>query len=415
MLRLLHTADWHLGHTLHGASREYEHARFLAWLVDTLEAESADALIVAGDVFESANPPASAQRALYQFLAACHARMPQLEVVIIAGNHDSPARLEAPSPILSAFRVHTLGVLPRTADGDVDMDRVAVPLHAANGEIAAWCAAIPYLRPQDLPIPDGDADDAMIAGVRKIHDKILAGLSRLRGAEQALIATGHCYMVSTRISELSERKVLGGNQHALPADIFSDDLDYVALGHLHLAQTVGDRDRVRYSGSPLPLSVAEAAYHHQVLRVDVEAGASATVEPIAVPRAVEILRLGADRPQNLDDTLKILEDLDLPTTIADEERPFMEVTVFLDRHEPALRHLVTEALADAAVRLLRIAPSYPEGGSPLADTAPDFELGDLQPQEVFSRRYEQRHGGDPPAELLEAFFQLVESVHGEDG
>jgi exonuclease SbcD len=116
-LKLCHTSDWHLGHTLHGHGREHEHARFLAFLLETLASEEADALIVAGDVFDSANPPASAQAMLYRFLADARAKLPRLDVLIVAGNHDSAARLSAPDPILRALGVRVIGAVPRVGSG----------------------------------------------------------------------------------------------------------------------------------------------------------------------------------------------------------------------------------------------------------------------------------------------------------
>ena len=128
-MRILHTSDWHLGQTLHEVSREDEHRRFLAWLLDTLAAEQADALIVAGDVFDNANPFSSAQRMYYRFLTDCRARFPQLDVIIVGGNHDSPSRLDAPADLLDAFGVTVVGGVPRTTDGrTVDVERFVVPL-----------------------------------------------------------------------------------------------------------------------------------------------------------------------------------------------------------------------------------------------------------------------------------------------
>ncbi|NPC81309.1 exonuclease subunit SbcD, partial [Pyxidicoccus fallax] len=101
-MRLLHTSDWHLGHTLYDVSREAEHAAFLDWLLETLEAESVDALLVAGDIFDTANPSAEAQAAWYHFVARARRRLPRLDVVVIGGNHDSAARLDAPDPLFAA-------------------------------------------------------------------------------------------------------------------------------------------------------------------------------------------------------------------------------------------------------------------------------------------------------------------------
>ena len=116
-MRLLHTADWHLGHSLHRFRRHAEHARFLDWLLDQLEEHAVDALLVAGDVFDTANPPSQALRAWYGFLARARARMPALDIVVIGGNHDSAARLDAPRPLLegTSFQLNGLRSDPETA------------------------------------------------------------------------------------------------------------------------------------------------------------------------------------------------------------------------------------------------------------------------------------------------------------
>src|SRR3569832_2175324 len=110
-LRLIHTSDWHLGHRLYNHGRAAEHARFLAFLHDLIVTEDADALVVAGDVFDSANPPAEAQRAYYEFLAACVRRKRDLNLIVLGGNHDSPARLDAPAQVLRPLNIYVLGGL----------------------------------------------------------------------------------------------------------------------------------------------------------------------------------------------------------------------------------------------------------------------------------------------------------------
>ncbi|MCP1367743.1 exonuclease subunit SbcD, partial [Halomonas sp. BBD48] len=99
-MKLIHTSDWHLGQTFHGQERHYEHQRFLDWLLDTLEARRPDALLVAGDIFDVVNPSLRAQEQLYNFIVAVHERLPRLTLVMIAGNHDSGARIELPAALL---------------------------------------------------------------------------------------------------------------------------------------------------------------------------------------------------------------------------------------------------------------------------------------------------------------------------
>jgi len=407
VLRLVHTADWHLGHTLHGADRQFEHREFLNWLADLLESEQANALVIAGDIFDSANPPASAQRMLYRFLAGVGRRLPGLDVVIIAGNHDSPGRLEAPAPLLEGLGARVVGLLPRSSDGSLETDRIVMPLSGDDGEPAAWCAAVPYLRPADLA-PCPDADDPLIAGVAAVYHDVLED-ARRRAGDLPVVALGHCYMTGGRLSELSERRILGGHQHALPASIFPDDVAYVALGHLHRAQRVAGRDAVRYSGSPIPLALDEASSHHQVSMVEID-GSNLQVEARPIPRTVEILQIPSSGSGSLEDVLGGLAELELDEALPRERWPFLGVDVRLDGPQPDLRRQVEEAIEGRPVRLARVRVVRDHDRGSLADQAPAERLDAIRPEEVFRRRWQREADGEPPTDLLEAFVELVREV-----
>ena len=226
---------------------------------------------------------------------------------------------------------------------------------------------------------------------------------------------GHCYMVGTRVSELSERKVLGGNQHALPVDLFPEDIAYVALGHMHLAQTVGQRENVRYCGSPIPLSMAERSYQHQVCLVDLNGETEVRITSLAVPRLVEMLRIperGSGTPE------EILAELErLPQRESGSEkhmRPYLEVSAEIDRPMPELPRLIDDALEDKDPRLIRLTLQVTGNRQGLADSSGVVELQDLHPDEVFRRRYARDHDGAPPPELLAAFHRLVDEVAQEE-
>lgn len=395
-MRIIHTADWHLGHTLHDFSREAEHAAFLDWLLRTLAEQDADALLIAGDVFDSATPPPSAQRSWYAFLARAWGLLPHLQIVVIAGNHDSAQRLEATRPLLEALgRLHVIG--------SCDRERVVVPLLARDGSIAAWLGAVPFLRPADLPVGMEAAQ-----GIAQVHGEILAAARARCSAHQALLAMGHCYMVGGAISELSERRIQCGNQAALPVDLFPNDVTYAALGHLHLAQSVGGRPHVRYAGSPLPLSLSEGGYHHSVTLLELVGAELGRIEALPVPRHVEILRLPASGAESWPLLRTELAKL-APCKDGDDQAryPFLELAVRLDRPEPTLRADVTELLQSRAVRLVRLGVSHAGEGGGLADAGLVLGgLDDLQPDDVFATRWRQKYGEEPQAGHADAFAQL---------
>lgn len=409
-MRLLHTSDWHLGHTLYDMSREAEHAAFLEWLLDSLEAHEVDALLVAGDIFDTANPSAEAQAAWYHFIARARRRCPGLDVVVIGGNHDSAARLDAPDPLFAALDVRVVGGLPK-ARGKVDLERLLVPLRDARGKVGAWVAAVPYLRPADLPLPPGETGDRLVEGVRTVYAEVLEGARARREKGQALVAMGHCYMVGTELSALSERKILGGNQHALPVDLFPGDVAYVALGHLHKAQRVGGREGVRYSGSPLPLSLSEAGYAHQVLLVELDGEQLSSVRPLHVPRRVDMLRVPSRDAATLEEVEAMLEALPaLEPETPDWRRPYLEVCVALPRPEPALRRRVEAALEGRAARLVKLTPAYTGTGHALADGRPGASLKERTPEDVFRARYARDYTEPPDPALLESFHSLLTQV-----
>mgnify|MGYP001284964899 CR=1 FL=1 len=138
-LRLIHTADWHLGQTFFGYDREAEHEAFLGFLTNLLVERQTDVLLIAGDVFDVTNPSAGAQRRFYRFLREANRLNPGLQIVIIAGNHDSAIRLEAPNPLLEELNTSIVGIVGRTDSGEIDLASLVIPLRNRAGEREALC------------------------------------------------------------------------------------------------------------------------------------------------------------------------------------------------------------------------------------------------------------------------------------
>jgi len=421
-MRLLHTSDWHLGQTLHNHDRTYEHQCFLDWLADTLVEERIDVLLVAGDIFDTANPSSSAQRQLYRFLQQARTRAPHLQVVVIAGNHDSPGRLEAPTPLLEAHGTIVVGNVLRRGDGEIDLERLLVPLHDRDGRVAAWCLAVPFLRPGDLPrLRAAEGDGPTHEGARNpyLHGAALLyhqahALARERAAAgQPIIAMGHCHMARGEPSADSERSIVIGGSEALPVSMFAPDIAYAALGHLHLAQRVGGLEHVRYCGSPLPLSFSEVGYRHQVLRIDLQDGKAGAIVPLFVPRPVQLLRVPAT-PAPLEEALAALEALPLDPDLPEKAWPFLEVRVLLDGPEPGLRGRIEAALAGKPVRLAKIEPTRkPVAASDEPEALSLDQLAQLQPDDIFRRLWRQKYGAEAPPEQIDAFAELFHALEGD--
>lgn len=397
-LRLIHSADWHLGQSLHGHDRHAEHAAFLAWLLDTLVERAADALIVAGDIFDSANPPAEAQRLYYRFLAEAARRCPGLEIIVVAGNHDSPARLEAPAAVLHALSVHVVG----QHRGDA---LPAIPLRGRDGQVAARVLPLPFLRPVELP--GSDYAQGIAAAYRAAVDAALPELE----AGVALIATGHLHVAGGALSEESERRLVVGGQEAIGHALFPPELAYIALGHLHRAQALAG-GRIRYPGSPLPMSFAEIGYPHQVLEVSIDGGTLAEVTSIPVPRPAPIRRV-PDRALPIDEVLAALAALDLPAAPAGLET-LLEMWVQRSPGDEDPVPAIRAALEGRPVRLAGIRVQRKAGDTAITDT-PRLAMTELQPLALFERLVRERHSEDPDPAVLAAFGELlVEAERGAD-
>ncbi|PAA22413.1 exonuclease SbcCD subunit D C-terminal domain-containing protein [Pseudomonas fragi] len=409
-MRLFHTSDWHLGQNLHGQDRDFEHACFLAWLLTQLSEQQPDVLLIAGDIFDTVNPPVKAQERLYDFIVSAHEQQPKLTIVMIAGNHDSGSRIELPAPLMRRLRTHALGRVLWLDDGQLDAERLLIPLPDANGETAAWCLALPFLRPAE--VTGAHLGDDYLRGIGQVHEWLIAAANAKRTPGQALIAISHAHMAGGSVSEDSERSLIIGNAEALPASLFGPSISYVALGHLHKPQRVNGEERIRYCGSPIPLSFSEIGYQHQILDVTLEGETLVSVEPLLIPRAVNLQRIG---PLPLADILTQLADLPDTDLLADTQRqPWLEVRVKLDEPQPDLRQQIETALQGKSVRLVRISADYAGSGSRASDDdARLIELDQLTPQELFSRAWQDNYGSEADEQTLKDFAVLLHEVQLE--
>ena len=410
-MRLFHTSDWHLGQNLHGQERDFEHACFLDWLLRQLGQEQPDVLLIAGDIFDTVNPPVKAQERLYDFIVSAHEQQPLLTIVMIAGNHDSGSRIELPAPLMRRLRAHALGRVLWLDDGQLDAERLLIPLPDASGAIAAWCLALPFLRPAE--VTGAHLGDNYLRGIGQVHEWLIEAANAKRLPGQALIAISHAHMAGGSVSEDSERSLIIGNAEALPASLFGPSISYVALGHLHKPQRVNSDERIRYCGSPIPLSFSEIGYQHQILDVRLDGETLVSVEPRLIPRAVNLQRIGPAPLSEILGQLAQLPDIDL---LADVQRqPWLEVRVRLDEPQPDLRQQTEIALRGKAVRLVRIAVEYAGSGSRDGhdDNSQLIELDQLTPQELFSRAWQDSYGSSVDEQTLQDFAQLLQDVQQE--
>lgn len=272
-LTILHTSDWHLGRRLYGRLRYEEFEAFLEWLQDTISAQQVDVLIVAGDIFDTMTPSNRAQALYYEFLGKVSTLCCQ-HIVIVAGNHDSPTFLDAPSQVLKFLNVHVIGTACENLHDEV------LVLEDNNASPHCIIAAVPYLRDRDVRGSQAgestDSKDAnVIAGIRTHYDEVASiakahqqELIEIHKRHIPIIATGHLFAAGSKTTEDDGvRDLYVGNLGKISAEMFDDCFDYVALGHLHVPQRIGGQEHIRYSGSPIAMGFGEARQQKQVLLI----------------------------------------------------------------------------------------------------------------------------------------------------
>ncbi|WP_133273647.1 exonuclease subunit SbcD [Hymenobacter radiodurans] len=403
-MRVLHTADWHLGQRFNGGhERTEEHRHFLRWLVETIQAQRVEVLVVAGDIFDTGSPSNAALELYYSFLLQMQATDCR-DIVLVGGNHDSPATLNAPARLLRHLRVHVVGCVP-----DCFEDQVIV-LDNAAGKPGLVVCAIPFLRDRDvrLSVP-GEAAEEREERIRQGIADHYARVSeiemvwQLKAAGVPVLATGHLYAAGASPSD-SERTIHVGNLGQVTADHFPTLFDYVALGHLHRPQRVGGREHIRYSGSPIPLSFSEIDHPKEVLLLEF-APQSLAIEALPVPSARRLVRFHGP----LDEVLVRLAAYDnagyqLPAWADVEVRSELSQLEVAEQLLAVITQLDRTQLEVLARRHFRLLTLRPLGDDPEPLTR---SLHDFTEREVFEKRLEEEPE-EARTELLGAFDELLE-------
>ena len=410
-VRFLHTSDWHLGQFFHNHDRDYEHIQFLNWLLRQIQEKQPHALLIAGDIFDVINPASAAQKQLYQFLADAHDLAPHMQTLMIAGNHDSGYRIEQVEPLLEKYNAKTVGVIRKNEHGQLDLDRLLLPIYDEQNNIVAWCLALPFLRPAEITGLNDQTTHTQSA-IAYIHQQLIAEAKARKTPEQALILMSHAHMQGGETSD-SERPIIVGNEEALSTALFDEVIDYVALGHLHKPQKVG-QDHIRYSGSPIPLSFSEINYKHQVVDVHLDPTRNDTerfqYEALYIPRTVELVRIREELPK-LIEKIKNLAQGEIDNLNA---RHFLEIEYTTDAPPPVdLRQQIELALPSNRYRLLRISRIYQRQSESQGQSS-SIDLAPPTPATLFANIW-QKMGYELDASVQRDFQQLLaEAQHDLD-
>ncbi|CAH0999411.1 Nuclease SbcCD subunit D [Neolewinella maritima] len=415
-MRILHTADWHLGHRLYNRDRSDEHRAALKWLLQTVASERVDVVIVAGDVFDVTNPSNQAKELYYEFLAGLRGTC-CTAAVIVGGNHDSPSLLNAPRSLMKALQLHVVGAADTPA-----AERV-VRIQCREQEVLI--AAVPYLRERDLRTARfgetvEDRADALRTGIRDHFEEIATAAVAQRSHDAVpIVATGHLFAAGASDDEEKKSYIYQANEQNIEAGAFPGCFDYVALGHIHRAQRVGDQQHIRYAGSLVPLTFVEGQAARSVRIVDIgRAGEPVSSRKVPVPYARTLLRLRYELPE-IKRRLAEAVRSDTVHTLT----PWAEVRVLSDDPIPNLREKLLKHLRDVqaecgsetTIELIRISRERLTPHSAMNGHDPiQQQLDELDPLEVFSQLCARAQPSEEMATALRHDFLVLRDWINEE-
>ncbi|QEY58656.1 exonuclease subunit SbcD [Pseudomonas sp. C27(2019)] len=396
-MRILHTSDWHLGQHFMGKTRQAEHRAWCDWLVQTVQAQQADALIVAGDIFDTGTPPSYAREQYNRFIVQMQASGCQL--VILAGNHDSVAMLNESKDLLAQLNTH---VISSVAD---NLAEQLLLLKQRNGDVGAIVCAIPYIRPRDVQRSQAgqsaeDKQSDLQQAIAEHYAQLFAKAEVLRdelGVSVPIIGTGHLTTVGVSLTE-SVREIYVGSLTAFPTDAFPA-FDYLALGHIHRPQKVAGLEHIRYSGSPIALSFDEAKQQKELLQVDFDSHGLQAVEVIEIPCFQRLISLSGSLAELEKQFAELAGQLDLDAVT------WLEIQVEVDDYYADLDERVTALCAELPVEVLRVRRLRGNKVTGLSGDSGEV-LAELTPDEVFAKRLHNE-------ELTEEHVKVLKGLHAQ--
>ncbi|MBA6303077.1 exonuclease subunit SbcD [Colwellia sp. MB02u-14] len=416
--RILHTSDWHLGQNFYGKSRANEHQKFLNWLLEQVSEHVIDAVIVAGDIFDTGTPPSYAREMYFDFIVNMHKKKCQL--IILAGNHDSVAMLGESKQLLSHLSCQVI-----TSASDI-LDKQIITLNNKKGQAGAVLCAIPFIRPRD--IMTSSAGQSVKEKQQSLQQAISEHYQNLYQQAQDLallshdvklpiIATGHLTTVGVTSSE-SVRDIYIGTLEAFPANAFPN-ADYIALGHIHRNQRVAKSEHIRYSGSPIALSFDEATQTKKVLIAEFEQGKLSQVIEQDIPCFQTLLMVKSKLEHLTQDINELVDTLNnSEKLLAKDQKIWLDIEINSAEYLQDLTPRIEALVKELPVEVLLVRRSKKSRQS-MPESQKKITLNELSLSEVFATRLLQENWQtdlevNQKIRLEKMFAQTLEQVQEQN-
>lgn len=393
-MRIIHTSDWHLGQNFYSKSRAAEHQAFLQWLLNTTKSEQVDAIIVAGDIFDTGSPPSYARELYNRFVVdlqqtGCH-------LVVLAGNHDSVATLNESRDILSFLNTTVIA----------SAGHAPFILNLRDGTPGAVFCPVPFLRPRDIitsqaGLSGQEKQRQVLESITDYYQQQYQQACELRDDRTLpIIASGHLTTVGASKSD-AVRDIYIGTLDAFPAQNFPP-ADYIALGHIHRAQKIGGSEHIRYSGSPISLSFDETGKSKSVNLVNFSDGKLAEVTPLTVPVTQPLAVIKGDF-DSISAQLAEWRDAEA------EPATWIDIEITSDEYLHDIQRKIQTITDDLPVEVLLVRRSREQRQRILANQERET-LSELSVEEVFHRRLALETLEEPQQQRLQTLFN--ETLHG---
>ncbi|PTP05621.1 exonuclease subunit SbcD [Vibrio splendidus] len=376
-MKILHTSDWHLGQNFYNKSRKNEHERFLQWLLEQVTEHDIDAIIVAGDIFDTSTPPSYAREMYNKFVVDSNKIGCQL--VLLGGNHDSVSVLKETQQLLKYMGAD---VIPNTNE---DHATQVVELKGKNGDVEALVCAIPFIRPRDVLTSQAGVTgverqkqlgDAIKQHYQSVYDAAVEKRAEFENSEHMpIIATGHLTAMGVQQSD-SVRDIYVGNLDGFAADGFPD-ADYIALGHIHRPQVVAKREYIRYCGSPIPLSFDELKSQKQVCVVEFVEG-ERTISQLPVPTFQPLAEIKGDLSE-------IESQLNQYVGLDSDQSVWLSIEVQAQDYLSDLQERMRALTEGLNVEVLQLRRARERRNQALEQESAET-LSELSPMDVFTKR-----------------------------
>lgn len=401
-MKILHTSDWHLGHTLYNYDRSREQQHFLSQLANIVAEERPDVMVVSGDIYHYSAPAATTQRMYTDAMLEIHLDSPETTIVVTAGNHDSSSKLEVDSSLWHHFGLKVVGNIERTQE-EVNLEKHIIEVRN-NGELKGYVVAVPHVYPQNFPILDTETPREQRQA--RFFQALLDEVEKMNNRHLPVVLMAHLSIEGSDRSGHDES--IGGIEY-VPLSALGNGYDYLALGHIHCPQNIkGSNQRARYCGTPLPVSFDET-YPHSVSIIEIVKDNEPEIRIREIANPLPLVTL-PHIPIPFEDALKLLEEYP-------EETPaYIRLNVLIkDYLAPDCNERAASTTKGKACKFCYIKPNREQSSaeSRLKHISIQ-EMQQMSPLEIAKLYFQEAEGEEMDEELSQLMETIVHKVKAKN-